>query len=68
MTTITDRDHRAVWERRALRAEAALARVLELADTLDRGVTDDEGRRIGLHGPFAATLIRNAAANGPVFS
>lgn len=55
-------DHAAAWERRALRAENALARVLELANTLDRGVTDDDGRKVGLCGPIAAQLIRNAAA------
>lgn len=43
-------------------AEAALARVLELADLLDRDITDNAGRRVGLHGPIAAELIRNAAA------
>lgn len=60
--TATDRDHRAAWERRALRAEQSLARVLELADTLDGGVVDDRGRKVGLCGPIAAQIIRNAAA------
>lgn len=62
MTTKTDRAHRKAWEARALAAEAALARVHELATLLDGGVTDNEGRRIGLAGPIAAQLIRNAAA------
>lgn len=52
------------WRARARRAEAALASVHELADLIDGGVTDNDGRRIGLHGPFAADLIRRAAATG----
>lgn len=60
--TATDRDHRAAWAHRAIAAEAALARVHELADTLDRGVIDHEGRKVGLCGPIAAQLIRNATA------
>lgn len=58
----TPADHAARWEARALRAEAALARVLELADTLDRGIVDNDGRKVGLAGHLAARFIRNAAA------
>lgn len=58
----TPADHAAAWERRALRAEQAPARVHELADTLDRGVIDDDGRKVGLCGPIAAQIIRNATA------
>ena len=53
-------DHATRWEARALDAEQALARVHELADTLDRGVVDDHGRKVGLAGHLAARFIRNA--------
>lgn len=56
----TPADHAAAWEARALRAENALARVHELADTLDGGVVDDHGRKVGLAGHLAASFIRNA--------
>lgn len=52
------------WRARARAAEAALAGVHELADLIDGGVTDSEGRWIGLHGPIAADLIRRAAETG----